>query len=110
MSALGIALDYQTARDKRARDELCQLTPQELAIAQALAGGRPMPEIVAMAELTMDALPVVIEQIFAKLGVKTLAHLLLLFAEMPALQPAADVVYVEDIGSAYGSGAQRRIG
>ncbi len=110
MSALGIALDYETARDDRASDELCELTPQELAIAQALADGRPMPEIAAMVELTMEAMPKAIEHIFAKLGIKTLAHLLLLFAQMPALQPAAEVVYIEDLGIGYGGGTGHSTG
>lgn len=110
MSAPGIALDYDRARDKRARDELCQLTPKELAIAQALAGGRPMPEIAAMVELTMEGLPEAIEQIFAKLGVESLADLLQLFFEMPTLHEAADVVYLEDLGIAYASDVGRWVG
>ncbi|WP_156464003.1 helix-turn-helix transcriptional regulator [Devosia sp. Leaf420] len=108
MSALDITLDYQDACDERAPAHFRQLTRDEFSIAEALAGGRSLPEIALLRDVSIDELTADIDRIFGKLGVATLAHMLLLFAEMPAMPPRADVVYVEDLGMAYGFGAPSR--
>jgi len=108
MSALGIALDRVSTGVLDAPNFAERLEPREWIIARALVDGQSMPAIAASMHISMEGLTSDIANIFRRLGVATLAHMLLLFAEMPVMQPRADIVYVEDLGMAYGFGAPSR--
>jgi len=108
MSAPGIAINDGTMRERRSLDFEQRLAPREWIIARALVHGQSLPAIAAMLHVSIEGLTSEMASIFRSLGVATLAHMLLL-AELPELA-SADIVYVEDLGSAIVAGAVRQFG